>query len=138
MIELGLSDTSMAFLGLALIILMFALFVSERYPAEVIAISAAALMLVFGMLPYDAALTVLSNPAPWTIIAMFLIMGGLVRTGALEWLTQHAEAQASRRPKATLVILLVLRGVGIGLHEQHAGRCGDDPGFHSGCPQAWA
>ncbi|MGB5560497.1 MAG: SLC13 family permease [Paracoccaceae bacterium] len=112
MIELGLSDTSMAFLGLALIILMFALFVSERYPAEVIAISAAALMLVFGMLPYDAALTVLSNPAPWTITAMFLIMGGLVRTGALEWLTQHAEAQASRRPKATLVILLCCVALG--------------------------
>ncbi len=65
-------------------------------------------MLVFGMLPYDAALTVLSNPAPWTITAMFLVMGGLVRTGALEWLTQQAEAQASRRPKATLVILLRL------------------------------
>ncbi len=76
MIELGLSDMTMALLGLALIIGMFVLFVSERYPAEVVAIFGAALMLVFGMLPYDAALVVLSNPAPWTIIAMFLIMGG--------------------------------------------------------------
>ncbi len=106
MIELGLSDTAMAFMGLALIVGMFVLFVTERYPAEVIAIAGAALMLVLNMLPYDAALTVLSNPAPWTITAMFLVMGGLVRTGALEWLTQQAEAQASRRPRATLVILL--------------------------------
>ena len=112
MIELGLSDTSMAYMGLALIILMFAFFVSERYPAEVVAIAAAALMLVLDMLPYDAALTVLSNPAPWTITAMFLIMGGLVRTGALEWLTQYAESQASRRPKATLVILLCCVALG--------------------------
>lgn len=112
MIDLGLSDTTMALMGLAMIVLMFAFFVSERYPAEVVAISGAALMLVLGMLPYDSALTVLSNPAPWTITAMFLIMGGLVRTGALEWLTQQAEGQAARRPKATLVILLACVAVG--------------------------
>lgn len=102
----------MAFLGLGLIVLMFAFFVSERYPAEVVAISAVALMLVFDMLPYDGALQVLSNPAPWTITAMFLIMGGLVRTGALEWLTQKAEARASRWPRATLVILLLTVAIG--------------------------
>ena len=112
MIDLGLSDTGMALMGLALIVAMFALFVSERYPAEVIAISGASLMLVLGMLPYDAALSVLSNPAPWTITAMFLVMGGLVRTGALEWLTQQAESQASRRPRMTLVILLGFAALG--------------------------
>ena len=112
MIDLGFSDTTVAFMGLGIIIGMFALFVTERYPAEVIAISGASLMLVFDMLPYEAALTVLSNPAPWTITAMFLIMGGLVRTGALEWLTQQAEALASRRPKATLVILLGFVAIG--------------------------
>ncbi len=112
MIDLGFSDTTVAFMGLAIIVGMFALFVTERYPAEVIAIAGASLMLVLDMLPYDAALTVLSNPAPWTITAMFLIMGGLVRTGALEWLTQQAEAQASRRPKATLVILLGFAAIG--------------------------
>ncbi len=112
MIELGLSDTTTAILGLVMIIGMFAFFISERYPAEVIAIAGAALMLVFGMLPYDMAVTVLSNPAPWTITAMFLIMGGLVRTGGLEWLTQQAEAQATRRPRATLLILLICVALG--------------------------
>jgi hypothetical protein len=51
-------------------------------------------MLVAGVLPYDAALTVLSNPAPWTIAAMFIVMGALVRTGALDAFTSRPR----RRP----------------------------------------
>jgi hypothetical protein len=55
-------------------------------------------MLVAGVLPYDAALDVLSNPAPWTIAAMFIVMGALVRTGALDWFTQAAENAVAARP----------------------------------------
>jgi di/tricarboxylate transporter len=58
-----------------------------------------------GLLPYDAGMQALTNPAPWTITAMFLIMGALVRTGVLEWLTNTAEANADHRPTVTLVIL---------------------------------
>ena len=43
---------------------------------------------------YEAARDVLANPAPWTIAAMFVVMGALVRTGTLEWFTQAAEARA--------------------------------------------
>ncbi len=93
---------------------------ARDYPTEVVAIGGAALLLILGLLPYDAALKVLSNQAPWTIAAMFLIMGGLVRTGALEWLTQQADAQARPRPRQTVVMLLALRGAVLGLHEQHA------------------
>ncbi len=78
--------------------LMFVLFVREQYPAEVVAIAGAALMMILGLLPYEDALDVLSNPAPWTIAAMFIVMGALVRTGALEWFTGLAEAQADARP----------------------------------------
>jgi di/tricarboxylate transporter len=42
--------------------------------------------------------TVLSNPAPWTIAAMFIVMGALVRTGALDWFTQAAEKRVAARP----------------------------------------
>ena len=72
-----------AYLSLGVVAVMFALFLTERWPAEVVAIGGAALLLVLGLLPYDDALAVLSNPAPWTIAAMFIVMGALVRTGAL-------------------------------------------------------
>ncbi|TCP21629.1 SLC13 family permease [Rhodovulum adriaticum] len=106
MIPLPLSETGMAILSLAVVAGMFVFFVRERYPAEVIAIAGATVMLVFGILPYEAALKVLANPAPWTIAAMFLVMGALVRTGALDWVTQAAERSVQRSPRRAVAGLL--------------------------------
>lgn len=97
-------------LTLAVVAVMFALFVRETFPTEVVAITGAALMLLLGVLPYENALAVLSNPAPWTIAAMFIVMGALVRTGALEVLTQLAERYAKTHPRGAVagVILSVM------------------------------
>ena len=77
-----LSPTMQGVLTLGVVAVMFVLFVRESFPAEVVAIAGAAALLAAGFLPYDAALSVLSNPALWTIAAMFIVMGALVRTGA--------------------------------------------------------
>ena len=105
MIDLPLSQDGQAILALLIVVAMFVMFVRERFPTEVIAIAGAAACLVLGLLPYDDALKALTNPAPWTITAMFLIMGALVRTGALDGLTRTAEASAGQRPTVTLVII---------------------------------
>ncbi len=91
---------------LLVVVIMFVLFVKEYYPTEVVAITGAALMLALGLLPYDAALEVLSNPAPWTIAAMFIVMGALVRTGALDAFTTLADKQARVNPKLAIAMLL--------------------------------
>ena len=98
---------SEAVAALAIVAAMFGLFLSERFPAEVVAIAGASAMLVAGVLPYDDALRVLSNPAPWTIAAMFVVMGALVRTGALAWFTRLAEAQADARPAVAIGAMMV-------------------------------
>ncbi len=103
---LDLSMTAQGVLMLAIVAAMFALFLSETYPAEVVALSGAALVLVLGLLPYQDALSVLSNPAPWTIAAMFIIMGALVRTGALDWFTRKAERHVSERPRFAIALLM--------------------------------
>ncbi|WP_425091958.1 SLC13 family permease [Tropicimonas sp. S265A] len=106
MLDLGLTPTQEALTTLAVVLGMFVLFVREVYPAEVTALAGATLLLVLGLLPYDAALTVFSNPAPWTIAAMFIVMGALVRTGALDWFTSFAQDRAAGRPKVALGVLL--------------------------------
>ncbi|MGR3485713.1 MAG: SLC13 family permease [Paracoccaceae bacterium] len=88
--------------ALSTVAAMFVLFLRETYPTEVVAIAGAAILLATGVLPYDDAVAVLSNPAPWTIAAMFVVMGALVRTGALDALTQLADRQAKTRPKRAL------------------------------------
>ncbi len=99
MIELlSLGPNGDAYVTLGVVAVMFFLFTREVYPAEVVAIAGAAALLALGVLPYDQAIEVLANPAPWTIVAMFIVMGALVRTGALEWFTRQASAQADTRP----------------------------------------
>jgi len=95
-----------AYVAIFVVLGMFVLFIRETYPTEVVAIGGVAVLLVTGLLPYDAALGVLSNPAPWTIAAMFLVMGALVRTGALDAFTVLAEKQAQDHPKRAVAMMM--------------------------------
>ena len=100
------SQTGSAILTLTVVAIMFILFIRETFPTEVVAITGAALMLGLGLLPYEDALLVLSNPAPWTMAAMFIIMGALVRTGALEAFTGQADRIAQTNPALAIVLLM--------------------------------
>jgi di/tricarboxylate transporter len=103
-----LSQTGQAGVALAVVIIMFVLFVRETYPVEVTAIGGVAALLLLGILPYEAALSVLSNPAPWTIAAMFIVMGALVRTGALDVFTRFAQEQVAIRPRIAMAGILAV------------------------------
>ncbi|SIS68419.1 Di-and tricarboxylate transporter [Roseivivax lentus] len=97
-----------AYITMGVILVMLVLFVSELYPVEVVAMGGVAALLVLGILPYDSALAVLSNPAPWTIAAMFIVMGALVRTGALDAFTSYAQARAERHPKTAMLGIMAV------------------------------
>jgi di/tricarboxylate transporter len=112
-IELG--RTGEAIVALGVLAAMFALFVREVYPTEVVAIGGVAVLLATGVLPYDAALDVLSNPAPWTIAAMFLIVGALVRTGALDAFSTLADRKARTSPRLAIVLLMSFVVLGSGV-----------------------
>ena len=101
-----------AWVSIAIVIAMFVLFITEVFPTEVVAIAGVALMLALGLLPYDMALSVFSNPAPWTIAGMFIVVGALVRTGALESFIVQAEKTAKKSPYKGLVVLLLIVVVG--------------------------
>lgn len=101
------TQTQQAVITLVTVGVMFGLFVREVFPTEVVAISGVATLLILGVLPYEGALTVLSNPAPWTIGAMFIVMSALVRTGALSSFTHLADRQAKSNPKVAIAMLMV-------------------------------
>lgn len=105
MIGLEFSQATQALIALGILAGMFAMFVRETYPVEVTAIGGAAAMIVLGILPVGDAVAVLANPAPWTIAFMFLVMGGLVRTGAVEMVIGAAEQHAGDRPRLTIAVL---------------------------------
>lgn len=100
-------DPMPAIVSLSVIGVMFVLFIRETYPTEVVAIGGVAILLVSGVLPIADLQAVFSNPAPWTIAAMFIISGGLVRTGALNALTGMVSRYAGDQPKIVLAALAI-------------------------------
>jgi len=93
-------------IALGLIIALFALMMSERYPPEVSAAGFAAVFVALGFVSPDELLSVFSNPAPLAIGAMFVLSGALVRTGVLEAISQLAIRQGQSRPKLALAMVL--------------------------------
>lgn len=87
---------------------MFVLFVKQYLPVEVTALGGVSFLLVLGILPFDDALQVFSNPAPWTIFAMFILSGALVRTGALSSVTFIILRGGKKHPGLTIGLLACL------------------------------
>ena len=105
MFGIVIAQAAQPYVAMAILGVMFALFVRETYPVEVTAIAGATVMMILGLLPVEAATAVLANGAPWTIAMMFLVMGGLVRTGAVEMVIALAERQVGNRPRLTVAVL---------------------------------
>ncbi len=102
-IEIAAAWTPWAAMGIMAV--MFVMFVRETFPMEVVALGGAAVMMITGLLPLADAGAVLSNSAPWTIAFMFMVMGGLVRTGAVEMIIGMAESRLDKYPVMTVLVL---------------------------------
>lgn len=96
-----------ALVALGLVVLLFAMFVWEKYPADVTAAAGAALFILLGFTPSDQAMAVFSNSAPITIGAMFVLSGALVRTGVLESVAGMVLERAKKHPMLALGFFLL-------------------------------
>ena len=112
MLGFELAQNTQAIVALLILVGMLVMFLRETWPVEVVAIGAAGLMLVIGLIPFKDVGGVLSNNAPWTIAAMFIIVGALVRTGALDFMSTIASRNVVARPALTLgVLALAVTGI---------------------------
>ena len=96
------------FVSLILLIIMIVFFVTEIVPIEVTALSTAVLMVILGILPSKEFLNILSNPAPWTIICMFVLSGALVRTGVLDKVGDFISSNTKKSPLFVIFLLIVI------------------------------
>ncbi|MEM9880290.1 MAG: SLC13 family permease [Pseudomonadota bacterium] len=106
MIDL-LTQTQQAYAAIVILMLLFAAFMSERYPPAVSAVAAVAVMLALGIIDADVTLSALSNSAPATIAAMFVLSAALVRTGVLATFTSFFTRLARRVPTAVRPAILL-------------------------------
>lgn len=96
-----------AYVALALLALLLAAFILERYPPEVTAAAGAGIFVLTGLTTQEDAMMAFSNPAPITIAAMFVLSGTLVRTGVLESVAERLVTRASSNPGLSIAVLLV-------------------------------
>lgn len=97
----GLFEAHSAVIGLVFLVLLFGAFISERLPPSVIGILGVSALILIGYLPLNGALSVMSNPAPVTIAAMFILSGALVRTGAIDAILNLITRGAQKHPRLT-------------------------------------
>ena len=69
--------------ALVLVLAVFALFLSERLAAEVVALCGVAVALLFGMVAVEDVLKALGNPAPATIGAEKLVPDTVTHSGSM-------------------------------------------------------
>ncbi len=110
----------MEFLGVAwdiwflygLLFLVFASFIWEKVPADITAMGGMAILIIFGILERDDALSVFSNSAPITIGAMFIISAALERTGCIQifgqFITRYGGKTETSLMLAILPIVLIV------------------------------
>ena len=96
---------------LALVLVTVGLFVSEKYPVDVVALIALGILLVAGILPPEEALSGFSNEAVITIGAMFVLSAGLNRSGVLEYFGRAFRMAAQRNVWRATLGLMVAVGV---------------------------
>jgi di/tricarboxylate transporter len=100
---------------LGTIVLAVALFVSERLPMEVVALLVLVGLAVSGLLTPAEALSGFSNPAVVTVWAVFILSGGLARTGVAGMLGRqvlrlagHRSGSESGSSEARLVAVIMV------------------------------
>ena len=96
---------------LAIILVMIVLFISGRVRVDLIALGVLVALLIFNLIELDQALSGFANQATGTIAAMFVLSAGLVRTGAVQWVTQRLERLVGKGEKRLILGLCLVVAV---------------------------
>lgn len=98
---------------LVLIILagVVVLLITEWMPLEVVALLVLGVLAISGIVRPLEALAGFSNPAVVTIWAVFILSGGLTRTGIANILGRQLLKVAGRKPSLLVVTIMVIAGV---------------------------
>ena len=94
----------------AILLLAVILLVSEKLPVDVTGLGIIVALMVVGLLSPSEAVAGFANPAPLAVGALFVVSRGLMRTGALNFVTATTIKFTNGSSKRLLLISLVLVG----------------------------
>ncbi len=94
----------------AILIAAIALLVTQKLPVDLTAICIMVALIVTGILSPKEAFLGFSNPAPITVAILFAVSHGLMRSGALDFITASVIKFSRGEPKRLLFLTLFLVG----------------------------
>ena len=89
---------------LGLLVLVFSLFIWERWRYDIVAVGALLIAAIYGIIPSSEAFSGFGHPATVTIAAVLIISRALTNTGAIEFLTGFVQI-ALGRPTFHIAVL---------------------------------
>ncbi len=92
---------------LAVVVAAMALFITEKFRVDLIALCVLLALILLGLLDSNQALYGFANQATATIAAMFILSAGLVRTGLVEWLALHLDKLAGKTEPRLIIVLCI-------------------------------
>ena len=98
--------TAEGLLVIAILVGIVVLFVSEKYPLDIVAMLGLGVLLALGLVTLEDGFSGFSNPATLTVAAMFVLSAGLQKTGATA-VVGRMMVRFSRTHYAALVVIMV-------------------------------
>lgn len=95
-----------AWITIITVVAMFAVLLFTKTPAEMAFLGAIAILFVTGTLTEKETCSGFSNSSVVVIGALFIIVGGLVHTGVLQWITKHLLGTPGSYHKAIVRLML--------------------------------
>ncbi len=99
------------YLLLALLVAALALFASERFRADMVALGLLLALLLSGMVTVQEGFSGFASPAVITVVCMFILSGGLVRAGVADQIAHFVLARGLRGQVGLAAVLMTLSGL---------------------------
>ncbi|MEE4261608.1 MAG: SLC13 family permease [Desulfobacteraceae bacterium] len=94
-----------------ILVVAMLLLITEKLPVDLTSIGIIVVLTITGILTPTEAIAGFASPAVITVAAMFLISQGMIRTGAVRFISQKVTGYSRGRPNLAVLLILVIVGV---------------------------
>jgi len=95
----------------AILVIAMLLLITERLPVDLTSIGIMVALILTGILTPKEAIAGFASPAVITVGSMFLISKGMIRTGAVGFISQKVLQYSRGRPQLAIVLILTIVGL---------------------------
>ncbi|MBE9041960.1 SLC13 family permease [Oscillatoriales cyanobacterium LEGE 11467] len=97
-------------LTLGVVIAALICFITEWFPIDITAIIVAVILMVLGLVEPEEGISGFGNTATITVMAMFILSGGIAKTGAMQVMRDFLLKWGGKRPSQQIFLMGILLG----------------------------